>query len=329
MRIIWHIIIGLLGLILIVLVVLSIAFRIWFIRKKNNLTKSSELAETAMGLVEYVLLGKGPIIVMCHGAPGGYDQGYLLEELIEKGYQVLCFSRPGYLQTPLKNQSIEDQVKLLNALLDELFIEEVIIAGFSAGGPIAISYAQNYPEKTKGLILEAALSREYIPPDKVEGTIWEKIFLNSKIQDFLGYLMKLSLKLMPFVTLNSIIQIETTLTKKERKEFINYVKSNPEELDWYKKLLESTIPLSIRNAGLQNDLELYKNLEPVKVDNITSPTLIIHSRQDNDAKWKHAKYLIDSIKHTEIMEVFGGHMMWIGPDADKIREKRTEFLQNL
>ncbi|MHA1442767.1 MAG: alpha/beta fold hydrolase, partial [Candidatus Heimdallarchaeota archaeon] len=273
--------------------------------------------------------GTGPTIVMCHGGPGGYDQGYMLSHLIDEGFQVLCFSRPGYLRTPIQHNTIEAQASLLNALLVELEIPEVVILGVSAGGPIALAFAQNYPKKTKGLMLEAAVSHEYNPQEEIEGTILEKVFFNAKLQDFLIYFMIIFLAIMPLVIINSLLKIETTLTKEERKVYISYVRSHRIELKWYKTLMDSTAPITIRFDGLLNDLELFKNITETKVNNIQCPTLIVHSQQDNDVKFEHAEYLINKIPQAELFKTFGGHLMWFGPDSDVIKKKRVDFLSKL
>lgn len=324
-----YILIAIFGTILLAVFITLLFFTLWVRKRNKELIRNGTLIETSMGQVEYWIEGTGPTIVMCHGGPGGYDQGYLLSHLIEEGFQVLCPSRPGYLQTPLQHNTIDEQADLINALLIKLKIEKVVIAGFSAGGPIALAFAQKYREKTKGLLLEAAVSKEYDPQEDIEGTIWEKVFLNEKIQDFMMFFMKIYLDLMPLSSIKMVLKLETTLSKDERRTFISYMKSHPKELEWYNKLMDVTTPLSIRNPGLQNDLALYKNITEMKVDNIHCPTLIIHSQQDNDVKWEHAEYLINSIPQAEIFKTFGGHLMWIGPDADAIKKKRIDFLNKL
>ncbi|MHA1126362.1 MAG: alpha/beta fold hydrolase [Candidatus Heimdallarchaeota archaeon] len=325
-----YILIGVFGTILLIILLTFLFFSIWRRKRRKKLVRNGTLIDTSMGLVEYWIEGTGPTIVVCHGGPGGYDQGYMLTDLISEGYQVLCFSRPGYLRTPIQHNTIKGQTDLLNALLVKLDIQSVTIAGFSAGGPIAIAFAQNYPEKVNGLVLEAAVSKEFIPAEDVEGTIWAKIFLNPKIQDFMFFfIMQIISKIMPYTIINSMLKVESTLNKDERKTFIKHLKSHPADVELYNRLLDCTSPLSDRDAGLQNDLTLYRTLEPMETSNIKCPTLIIHSQQDNDVKFEHAEYSLESISQAEIFKTFGGHLMWFGPDADAIRKKRFDFLSQL
>ncbi|MCE2559018.1 MAG: hypothetical protein J4F98_10505 [Acidobacteria bacterium] len=63
----------------------------------EELRSGSEVIETRIGPVEYVLEGDGDQVVLSiHGTPGGYDQRFGLA-----GFQVLAPSRPGYLRTPI------------------------------------------------------------------------------------------------------------------------------------------------------------------------------------------------------------------------------------
>ena len=43
----------------------------------STLNAESEIAETALGEIEYILKGEGPVVLALHGGPGGYDQGKL------------------------------------------------------------------------------------------------------------------------------------------------------------------------------------------------------------------------------------------------------------
>ena len=322
-----YVLIGIFGTILLSIIVTLLLFSIWLRKRRKELARNGTLIETSMGLVEYWIEGSGPTIVMCHGGPGGFDHGLMLAHLISEGYQVLCFSRPGYLRTPIQHNTIKEQADLLNALLTKLGLQTVIIVGFSAGGPIALEFAQNYPEKVIGLLLEGAVSREFIPADDVEGSLFAKVLMNPRIQDFMFFIMMvIFFKLMPLAIINMVLKVETTLSKDERKVFLKYVKSHPADFELFKKFMENTAPLSDRDIGLKNDLRLFRTIEPMQTSNIRCPTLIIHSRQDNDVKWEHAEYLIDSISQAEIFETFGGHLMWVGPDADAIRKKRISFL---
>ncbi len=53
----------------------SQSYRRWKRAQVECLGAKSHLLETARGTVEYQMAGEGPVVLLIHGAPGGYDQG--------------------------------------------------------------------------------------------------------------------------------------------------------------------------------------------------------------------------------------------------------------
>src|SRR5437879_3019871 len=78
------------------------AFLSWRWRLLAKVLRGSEIAETALGPVEFARIGTGPVILQLHGGATGYDQTLALSwDVHEAGFTVLTPSRPGYLRTPL------------------------------------------------------------------------------------------------------------------------------------------------------------------------------------------------------------------------------------
>jgi len=141
---------------------LIVALSISYTLARTNLLGTSEIAETERGVVECYREGIGSAVVIVHGTPGGYDQFLTLGRLISsRGYSVVCFSRPGYLRSPLRsNKSPADQAAIIAALMSSLSIQKASVIGISGGGPSAIKFAIDFPECTKSVVLIAALSGE-------------------------------------------------------------------------------------------------------------------------------------------------------------------------
>ncbi|UCG02698.1 MAG: alpha/beta hydrolase, partial [Candidatus Heimdallarchaeota archaeon] len=138
-------------ILLIVLVVIIILLIISYLRWKKSVLRvmdDGEVMETAMGKIHYKLTGEGPVLFFMHGGPGGIDQAYFLDDMVEEGYYILTVSRPGYLRTPFAPYSYEEQVDQYIVLLDKLAIDKVVPMGYSAGGPLALNFANKYPERT-------------------------------------------------------------------------------------------------------------------------------------------------------------------------------------
>ena len=58
--------------------------------------------------------------------------------------------------TEVTSYNIEKVAQGLNALLEELQIEKIDVLGYSMGGRLALTFAINYPEKVRRLILESS-----------------------------------------------------------------------------------------------------------------------------------------------------------------------------
>jgi pimeloyl-ACP methyl ester carboxylesterase len=140
-----------------------------------------EVMETAMGKIHYKLTGEGPVLFFMHGGPGGIDQGFFLESLIEEGYSLLVVSRPGYLRTPFVPLSYEEQVDQYVELLDKLAIDKVVAMGYSAGGPLALNFVNKYSERTHALVMEAGVSTVFETPSEAPDSFWMKLFTNDRI----------------------------------------------------------------------------------------------------------------------------------------------------
>jgi len=265
-----------------------------------------------------------------HGGPGGIDQGFFLDHLVQEGYSLLVVSRPGYLRTPFIPLSYEEQVDQYVELLDKLEIDKVVAMGYSAGGPLALNFANKYPERTHALVMEAGVSTVYEnPSEEVMDSFWAKLFLSNRIQDFLSWITVIVIKIAFKMTFKSIIRMETLLDKEGIKKFTDLVSNDKERRMWLTKFFDTTVPMSLRKLGLNHDIELLTSIEKIPVDNINVKSLLVYSKEDNDVKWLNAEYLETNLKDFELLVTHGGHFMWIGEDMDKIKSKRIEFLKSI
>jgi hypothetical protein len=106
------------------------------IRKDKEISShftESRIAQTALGPIEYYVMGTGPAVLVSHGCPGGYDQGLIAARLArDQRFQFIALSRPGYLRTPLcVGASPAEQADAYAALLDALHIPAAAVIGIS------------------------------------------------------------------------------------------------------------------------------------------------------------------------------------------------------
>ncbi|MGZ6144360.1 MAG: alpha/beta fold hydrolase, partial [Myxococcales bacterium] len=109
---------------------------------RRRVAAGSEIAATKCGPIEYAERGKGPALLVVHGAGGGFDQGLMIgEPYAARGYRIIAPSRFGYLRTPLPaDASAEAQADAHACLLDALGVDRAAVIGVSAGGPSTIHF---------------------------------------------------------------------------------------------------------------------------------------------------------------------------------------------
>jgi pimeloyl-ACP methyl ester carboxylesterase len=138
-----------------------VGFTSWREALERELTRDSTVVMTARGPVEYAEIGSGRPVLAIHGTPGGYDQtlNYLKAAGTAPNVRYIMPSRPGYLRTPLSvGRTPKEQADALAALLDALGIKRVAVIGTSGGGPAALQFALNYPDRCSALVLEEAVT---------------------------------------------------------------------------------------------------------------------------------------------------------------------------
>ncbi|QUI25417.1 alpha/beta hydrolase [Vallitalea pronyensis] len=118
----------------------------------------SEIFNLSYGKIEYTTFGIGPSILILHGVTGDVDQGLgIVERYFPDGYQYIIVSRMGYSDSDIPDSpTVAIQCEIYNELLDHLSIDEVFVFGNSAGGTSAIKFADMYPNRTLGLILQSS-----------------------------------------------------------------------------------------------------------------------------------------------------------------------------
>jgi pimeloyl-ACP methyl ester carboxylesterase len=91
----------------------------------------------------------GPLIVYCHGAPGGrLDVVWLEAAFSGLGVRVVSADRPGYGgSTPHPGRGWKDWPDDVAALADHLSVGRFAVMGLSSGGPYAVACAALLPER--------------------------------------------------------------------------------------------------------------------------------------------------------------------------------------
>ncbi len=306
--------IALLGTALVVLALVR-SLRAQYRKEINHAYKrvsdGSRVLNTENGEIEYSTDGEGTPVLLIHGAGGGYDQGLLVgQSFLNGGYRLIAVSRFGYLGSPvLDDATVEKQAMLYADLLTHLDLEKVMILGLSAGGPSAMQFAHDYPEKSNALILVSPVTI-FTGKDIPLSTKIVNIIQKS---DFIYWLVlktfrtqALALMGIPKGTYNSL--------SLDEKKFAN-------------QMLAFMHPIRPRSAGIIHEAEI----EPLSGDEMSRmivPTIVLHARDDKIIDYKHAEYYHEHRADSQLISFkSGGHVM--ASELEAIRGHIKVFLEKI
>jgi len=264
---------------------------------KTRLTEyAAESIELSYGNMSYVDKGNGDVILSVHGIFGGYDQAYDTCKDFSSDYRILAPSRFGYLGSDtLGNGTPSDQSKAYIELLDTLGIDKVYVLSASAGGSVAIRFALDYPERTKGLILYCSAMPLAQKPDKYAEYSGPPEFLCNDYAMFL-----LSPLFEPIMGMHP-------------------------------STIYSMMPVSERRAGVVLDSsvtnpDMARNYDNYNVENLQVPVLVLISKDDKLASYDDTvKALTRFPDYTLVSFEDGGHLM--AGHEDEVRKAVTDFVQ--
>jgi pimeloyl-ACP methyl ester carboxylesterase len=282
-----------------------VSFQKWKRRATARVQTESTLATTALGPIEYQSQGKGPVLLVAHGSPGGYDQGVAFAKLLRsQGHTSIAISRPGYLRTPLSSgRTPEEQADLYMALLDTLGISQATIVGISGGGPSALQFALRYPERCQGLVMISGVTQHYSENELLAAMPlplrWlKRIYGKILMSDPLLFLLLPFARLLP----NAFASVD---------------------------MLNSVTFYSLRQRGYKNDLVQFEKITSYPLERITVPIFILHGTGDDEVPFEHAEQLAQHAPHTQLYVIEGGSHMAFFTHARMAMPAIRTFLDSL
>ncbi len=274
----------------------------------------SRIIETNAGPVEYTLQGEGETVLLIHGGNGNCHANFRHERLLGNGNRVLAPSRPGYGRTPITaGKTAAEQAEMLAGLLSALNINDAALIASSAGGPTALEFARRYPDRTRCLILEEAITTTWVPVyfpqywamkwfmhPKRQGKIWQdqrKHFEN----DQKTYLISLA-KLFSLCDPEEVVR-----------------QWDGEDIEYYRQMLygfdsgPGFIHTMDHKAGSLREIHV--------------PVLIMHTVHDKNVPFHHALHAHRLIKGSELFVLPSlSHIIYMGKGKELVIEKRMAFL---
>lgn len=116
-----------------------------------------------------------PPLVCLHGMTGDSNTFIGLAEYLKDDFHLIFLDSPGHGETPpLEHEEdyiFSALVKRIKNVIEQFFNESFYILGHSWGGDLALNFAKNYPEKSKGVIL---IEGGFVFPEHVEELTKEK-----------------------------------------------------------------------------------------------------------------------------------------------------------
>lgn len=248
------------------------------------------------GGMSYVDEGSGEVILSVHGIFGGYDQAFDTCKDFGSEYRILAPSRFGYLGSDILGSGTPaEQAAAYVELLDKLEIDKVFVLATSAGGSIAIRFALDYPERTKGLILYCSAMPPAQKPEKYSEYAGPPELLCNDYAMFL-----LSPLFEPIMGMNP-----TTIY--------------------------SMLPISKRKDGVVLDAsitnpDMARNYDSYVIESLQVPTLILHAKDDKLASYADVEKARNRFPNCTLVSFeTGGHLM-VG-HGDEVKKAVTEFVK--
>lgn len=281
----------------------------------NNKVES-KIVRTSCGPIEYTLLGKGPLVLVCHGTSSNCFSTHSSAPLVDAGFSVLASSRPGYGRTPLDvGRSAIQAAEAMIALLDELRIETCAVQAISGGGPTGVALAANHPERVQRLALAAAITKT---EDRVHEAAYQsqKAFygpLHGMLWSMLGLISRASPSSMARQTM-------AIFSTHDTEDVLGQL--TPEDIQTICRFYQG----HSARAGAINDLTHVLGKELLQ--NVKMPTFVLHSREDKSVPFHHAEWSLANIPNAELCESGAtGHFYWVGPDYRRVSQQLTAFLR--
>ena len=151
-----------------------------------------ELCSVDGGVLHYVDTGPqdGGVVVLIHGIAGQLQHyTYAMVDLLKDDYRVIAVDRPGCGYSSVSQgdgASLNDQSRMIDALLGVLCVNRVVVVGHSLGGAVALRLALDCPDRVAGLALLCPLTQaQPEAPDALKGlqvsTSWLRHLLGATI----------------------------------------------------------------------------------------------------------------------------------------------------
>lgn len=279
-------------------------FDLW--RAYQRVRRGSKMVPSPFGDIEFAEGGgDGPVALVVHGSGGGFDQGVLLAEVVlDAKTRWIAPSRFGYLRSALPPRaSFAMQAEAFAYLLDQLQVSRVAVVAISHGGPSALLFALQYPDRVTSLtLISAGVARGTGNAQASrQGAALVKVFSN----DVLYWIATRLLRPYFLRLMGAAPEVVQRLTRAQRA--------------WIGQWLDAMNPASLRAAGALFDNQA--EMPDARIAGITAPTLIVHAKDDTLQSYRNAEFAAAHIPNSRLLSFeHGGHVV-LALEAERIRQE--------
>ena len=255
--------------------------------------------------IAYRIFGDGPRDIVL--IPGTISHVELLWELPSHHHllkkltafaRVIVFDKRGQgLSDRVAEQTLEERVGDVRAVMDAAGSERATIYGWSEGGAMCLMFAATHPTRTSALVLFGSFASIKNEPWMVTQEVFEKLIARLVTHWGEGILLRLNAP-----------------SRRDDKAFLN----------WFARIERAAAsPGSIRALMSANyDIDVRHLLAAIRV-----PTLILHRSGDKLVPAAAGRYLSENIPGAKYVELQGSdHMVLDQETQDIIADQIEEFI---
>jgi class 3 adenylate cyclase len=266
---------------------------------------STKYARSGDVHIAYRVFGEGPRDVVL--IPGTISHVELLWEVPSNEHllkrltafaRVIVFDKRGQgLSDRVAEQTLEERVGDVRAVMDVAGSERATIYGWSEGGPMCLMFAATYPARTSALVLFGTFASMKNEPWMVTGEAFSKTL--ARLVEHWGE--------------GSLVRLNAPSRR-----------DDPAFLQWFAKIERAAAsPGSVRALMTANyEIDVGHLLPTIQV-----PTLILHRAGDKLVPVSAGRYLAEHIPGAKYVEIPGtDHMVLDQETQDVIADEIEEFM---
>jgi len=307
-----------------------------------NYRLPAPLSVKVMGTrVTYAVQGPAhaPLLLYFHGWGDDYRVVLPLEyPLIEAGYRLLVFHRPGYAGTALSGRAggrgrnwrtAAGQAELAAGLLDHLHSGRKwrgSVIGTSGGAPAALAFAAANAQRTRAMVLQAGVTQPWSDARYVPAVFRDAYTTAFQKFGWAGDAVAMAVFGLMVKFRENFFQDEDKIRALAGSR-LEEARRDPA----FASIVSTILREHSGNArGEINDARsiFFSRSAYCRWDEVRVPTLVVHDTEDTFVPFVHAEEAAKLLPRGELRPFrLGGHILWTGREARAMHRTRVKFLR--